>query len=70
MEQCHALFAGTAETSAMKDRQIFVTSIYTSIVPSKLEELKIMDVIKGKAGVAGRGKKDMGGHKVCHPCIL
>ena len=30
-----------------------------------LEELKIMDVIKGKAGVAGRGKKDMGAHKVC-----
>ena len=29
-----------------------------------LEELKIMDVIKGKAGIAGRGKKDMGEHKV------
>lgn len=29
-----------------------------------LEELKIKDVIKGKAGIAGRGKKDMGEHKV------
>lgn len=33
-------------------------------VRKALEELKIMDVIKGKAGVAGRGKKDMGAHKV------
>lgn len=28
-----------------------------------LEQLKIMDVLKGKAGVAGRGKKAMGEHK-------
>ncbi|KAH7889421.1 N-myristoyl transferase [Phlebopus sp. FC_14] len=28
-----------------------------------LEQLKIMDVLKGKAGVAGRGKKSMGEHK-------
>ena len=34
-------------------------------VRKTLEQLKIMDVVKGKAGVAGRGKKDMGTHKVC-----
>lgn len=34
-------------------------------VRKALEQLKIMDVIKGKAGMAGRGKKDMGNHKVC-----
>ncbi|KAI5121671.1 hypothetical protein M0805_002747 [Coniferiporia weirii] len=32
-------------------------------VRKALEQLKIMDVIKGKAGVAGRGKKDIGTHK-------
>ncbi|THH10777.1 hypothetical protein EW145_g1082 [Phellinidium pouzarii] len=32
-------------------------------VRKALEQLKIMDVIKGKAGIAGRGKKDMGTHK-------
>ena len=30
-----------------------------------LEQLKIMDVVQGKAGIAGRGKKDLGEHKVC-----
>lgn len=35
-------------------------------VRKALEQLKIMDVIKGKAGVAGRGKKDIGNHKVCY----
>lgn len=30
-----------------------------------LEQMKIMDVIKGKSGVSGRGKKAMGEHKVC-----
>lgn len=33
-------------------------------VRKALEHLKVMDVIKGKAGVGGRGKKDTGGHKV------
>lgn len=33
-------------------------------VRAALEQLKIMDVIKGKAGLAGRGKKDLGEHKV------
>ncbi|EJD02399.1 N-myristoyl transferase [Fomitiporia mediterranea MF3/22] len=32
-------------------------------VRKALEHLKVMDVIQGKAGVAGRGKKDMGTHK-------
>ncbi|KAL5529694.1 hypothetical protein ACEPAG_5679 [Sanghuangporus baumii] len=32
-------------------------------VRKALEQLKIMDVIQGKAGVAGRGKKDLGTHK-------
>ncbi|KAI6005702.1 N-myristoyl transferase [Pisolithus albus] len=32
-------------------------------VRAALEQLKIMDVLKGKAGVAGRGKKAMGEHK-------
>ncbi|KAH8116866.1 N-myristoyl transferase [Phellopilus nigrolimitatus] len=32
-------------------------------VRKALEQLKVMDVIKGKAGIAGRGKKDLGAHK-------
>ena len=34
-------------------------------VRKALEQLKIMDVVQGKAGVAGRGEKDLGTHKVC-----
>lgn len=30
-----------------------------------LEQMKIKDVIQGKAGIGGKGKKDMGDHKVC-----
>jgi len=33
-----------------------------------LEQMKIMDVIKGKSGISGRGKKAMGEHKVCVRC--
>lgn len=33
-------------------------------VRAALEQMKIKDVIQGKAGVGGRGKKDTGGHKV------
>ncbi|KIJ69006.1 hypothetical protein HYDPIDRAFT_79751 [Hydnomerulius pinastri MD-312] len=33
------------------------------VVRQALEQLRIMDVLKGKAGVAGRGKKAMGEHK-------
>ena len=29
-----------------------------------LEQLKVMDVVKGKAGFSGRGQKDVGTHKV------
>jgi len=38
-------------------------------VRAALEHLKIMDVVKGKAGVGGKNKKDMGQHKV-HPLNL
>jgi hypothetical protein len=31
-----------------------------------LEQLKIMDVVKGRAGIGGINKKDMGEHKVWH----
>lgn len=34
-------------------------------VRQALEQLKIMDVVQGKAGIAGRGKKDLGEHRVC-----
>lgn len=34
-------------------------------VRKALDYLKINDVIKGKAGLAGRGRKDLGEHKVC-----
>jgi len=34
-------------------------------VRQALEQMKIMDVIKGKSGISGRGKKAMGEHKVC-----
>jgi glycylpeptide N-tetradecanoyltransferase len=34
-------------------------------VRKALDFLKINDVIKGKAGIGGRGRKDMGEHKVC-----
>lgn len=30
-----------------------------------LEHMKIMDVAQGKVGIGGKGKKDMGEHKVC-----
>jgi hypothetical protein len=30
-----------------------------------LDYLKINDVVKGKAGLGGKGRKDMGEHKVC-----
>lgn len=30
-----------------------------------LEQMKIKDVIEGKAGIGGKHKKDMGNHKVC-----
>jgi glycylpeptide N-tetradecanoyltransferase len=33
-------------------------------VREALEQLKIMDVVKGKAGIGGINKKDMGEHKV------
>lgn len=29
-----------------------------------LEQMKIMDVLKGKSGIGGKNKKDTGGHKV------
>lgn len=34
-------------------------------VRAALEQLKVMDVIQGKAGLGGHNKKDMGAHKVC-----
>jgi glycylpeptide N-tetradecanoyltransferase len=33
-------------------------------VRQALEQMKIMDVVKGKAGIGGHNKKDMGAHKV------
>jgi len=33
-------------------------------VRAALEQMKIMDVAKGKAGIGGKNKKDMGEHKV------
>lgn len=35
-----------------------------------LEQMKIMDVIQGKAGIGGKNKKDMGEHKVCNVTAL
>lgn len=37
-------------------------------VRKALESLKVMDLIKGKAGIAGQGKKDLGTHKVFNHC--
>lgn len=34
-------------------------------VRAALEQMKIMDVLKGKTGIGGKNKKDMGEHKVC-----
>ncbi len=34
-------------------------------VREALEAMKIMDVVKGKAGIGGINRKDMGEHKVC-----
>lgn len=40
-------------------------------VRAALEQLKIMDVVQGKAGLGGRNKKDLGEHKVnCVYCSL
>lgn len=33
-------------------------------VRAALEQMKIMDVVQGKAGIGGKNKKDMGEHKV------
>lgn len=34
-------------------------------VRAALEQMKIMEVMKGKTGIGGKNKKDMGEHKVC-----
>jgi glycylpeptide N-tetradecanoyltransferase len=39
-------------------------AIDAETVRQALEQMKVMDVLKGKAGVAGREKKSMGEHKV------
>lgn len=39
------------------------------LVRKALEQMKIKDVIQGKAGVGGRGKKDTGGHKASMAAI-
>lgn len=45
-------------------------------VRQALEQIKIMDVVKGKAGIGGLNRKDMGEHKVSNltilqnPCLL
>jgi hypothetical protein len=36
-------------------------------VRAALEQMKIMEVAQGKAGIGGKNKKDMGQHKVCYP---
>jgi len=38
----------------------------TENVKSALEQMKIMDVVKGRAGIGGKNAKDMGKHKVCN----
>jgi glycylpeptide N-tetradecanoyltransferase len=38
-------------------------------VRAALEQMKIMDVAQGKAGIGGKNKKDMGEHKVWGPNI-
>lgn len=40
------------------------TAANPELIRQALEQMKIQDVIQGKAGVGGRGKKDTGGHKV------
>ncbi len=37
-------------------------------VREALRQMKIMDVVQGKAGVGGQNKKDMGEHKVVLGC--
>jgi glycylpeptide N-tetradecanoyltransferase len=39
----------------------------TENVRQALQEMKIMDVVRGKAGIGGINKKAMGEHKVCFP---
>lgn len=39
-------------------------------VRQALEEMKIVDVVKGKAGIGGINKKDLGEHKAFHPCLI
>lgn len=38
-------------------------------VRKQLEDLKVMDLFKGKAGIGGKGAKDMGEHKVHQLCF-
>jgi glycylpeptide N-tetradecanoyltransferase len=39
-------------------------------VRQALEQMKIMDVVKGKAGLGGHNKKDMGAHKVSDGVVV
>jgi glycylpeptide N-tetradecanoyltransferase len=35
-----------------------------------LQQIKIMDVLKGKAAIGGNNRKDAGEHKVCFPIMV
>lgn len=39
-------------------------SLNEAEVRAALDQLKVMDVVRGKSGLGGKGKKDMGEHKV------
>lgn len=43
-----------------------VPGVDEATVRATLEQLKIMDVMKGKSGIGGINKKDIGDHKVRH----
>ena len=45
--------------------QVPETELNSENVRLALEQMKIKDVVQGKAGVGGINKKEMGGHKVC-----
>lgn len=44
-------------------------NVSESDVRKALDQLKLMEVLKGKSGLGGKNRKDMGEHKVCLVCF-
>ncbi|KAF7363519.1 Glycylpeptide N-tetradecanoyltransferase [Mycena sanguinolenta] len=54
---------GACSASKQADGAVSSADANEENVRQALEQMKIMDVVKGKAGIGGHNKKDMGAHK-------